>query len=324
MPPSTLQTLEQVGEQLLTNMGDFASKAIISVAVVIILLFVRKTLNKLILKNTLTSPNAYFWHKVVGYSITGLMVLIVGAIWFYGVQNLATFLGLLVAGLIVALQEPLSNLAGWMIILARHPIALGDRIEINKIQGDVIDLGPLYFSIMEIGEWVDADQSTGRIIHIPNRMVFSNAIANYTQQFPYIWNELPVSITFESNWQKAKEILQAILEETTPVFSEREKHELESLATRYFIKLGTMTPIVYTSVSENGILLTMRFLTLARQRRNLELKIWEAVLEAFEKEDDIAFAYQTQRVFYNPREGKSGVRQWPSGKKTTSSKSEKS
>ena len=319
MPPvtTTIQTFEQVGEQLLTNMNGIVSKTVISIVVIIVLLYVRKILNRIILRNNLTSTNAYFWHKVVGYSITVLMVLIVGAVWFYGVQNLATFLGLLVAGLIVALQEPLSNLAGWLFILARHPITLGDRIEIKNIQGDVIDLGPLYFSVMEIGEWVDADQSTGRIIHIPNRMVFSNAIANYTQQFPYIWDEIPVFITFESNWKKAKEILTAILEKNAPSFDEQKKKELQDLATRYFIKLGKLSPIVYTTVGDNGIVLTMRFLTPARQRRNVKRDLWEQVLEAFSQEEDIAFAYRTQRVFYNPREGKPGVRADESGAAST-------
>jgi len=320
--PSTFQTLEQVGEQLLANMGDMAGKTVVSVIVIIVLLFLRKALNRLILKNSITKSNAYFWHKVVGYTITGLMVLIVGAIWFYGVQNLATFLGLMIAGLIVALQEPLSNLAGWLFILARHPITLGDRIEIRDVHGDVIDLGPLYFSVMEIGNWVEADQSTGRIIHIPNKLVFSNAIANYTQQFSYIWDEIPVTITFESNWQKAKSLLEKALDDLSPSFTDTEEKELQQLATRYFIKLGKMTPIVYTTVVENGIQLTMRYLTPARERRNIERSMWERVLADFGKEDDIAFAYRTQRVFYNPNEGRPGV--GGSGLRTDSTDSGKS
>ena len=305
--PSTLETFEQIGEQLLTNVGGFANKVVISIIIIIVLLYVRKVLNRFIQKNDLTRSNAYFWRKVVGYGITGLIILAVGGVWLYGVQNLATFLGLLIAGLIVALQEPLSNLAGWLFILARHPFALGDRIEINNIQGDVIDLGPLYFSVMEIGQWVYADQSTGRIIHIPNRMVFTNPVANYTQQFPYIWEETPIHLTFESNWEKAKTILDKLIRELAPSFDEEEERSLRAMATTYYIKLGKLTPIVYTSVADNGVVLTMRYLVPARQRRNLEETIWEAVLRAFAGADDIEFAYKTQRIFYNPKEGKPGV-----------------
>ena len=303
---ATVDALEQVGQQLL-NTGDMLGKAIASLIIILVLLVVRKALNKLIIKSDLTSSNAYFWHKLIGYTITVMMVLAVGGIWLYGVNNLATFLGLLTAGLIVALQEPVVNLAGWLFILARHPIALGDRIEIDHIRGDVIDIGPLFFSVMEIGQWVDADQSTGRIIHIPNKLVFSNPIANYTQQFPYIWDEVPVLVTFESNWEKAKGILEEIITGMAPTFTKKEERELRELATRYFIKLGKLTPIVYTTVSDSGVMLTIRYLTPVRQRRNMEREIWESVLQAFGGEDDIDFAYNTQRVFYNPREGKPGT-----------------
>ena len=115
------------------------------------------------------------------------------------------------------------------------------------------------------------------------------------------------TITFESNWQKAKSILEKVLDDLSPSFTDTEKRELQQLATRYFIKLGKMTPIVYTSVVENGIQLTMRYLTPARERRNVERTMWERVLADFGKEDDIAFAYRTQRVFYNPNEGRPGV-----------------
>jgi len=302
----TIDTLDQIGQQIL-NRGDMLGKTLASLIIIVILLLIHKALNKLLLKRNLDSTSAYFWHKLINYSITTLLALTVGGIWLYGFSNLATFLGLLAAGLIVALQEPVANLAGWLFILARHPITLGDRIEINAIKGDVIDLGPLFFSVMEIGQWVDADQSTGRIIHIPNRMIFTNPVANYTQQFPYVWDELPVLVTFESNWQKAKGILEDLVAEQAPAFTKSEERDLRELATRYYIKLGKLAPIVYTAVSDSGVMLTIRYLTAVRQRRNMEQQLWEAVLRAFAQEDDIDLAYNTQRVFYNPREGKPGA-----------------
>lgn len=282
-------------------------KTVASIIIIVALLLVRKALNKFIISRDLSSSNAYFWHKVVSYSTVSLMVIIVGGIWLYGIQNLATFLGLLSAGLAVALREPIEDVVGWLFILAKHPFTLGDRIEIDVMQGDVIDIGPLYFSVMEIGRWVDAEQSTGRIIHIPNNRVFTSSIANYTQQFPYIWDEIPVLITFESNWKKAKDILMKIILDHAITFTEVEEREVRELATRYYIKLGSLTPTVYTSVVDSGVQLTMRYLTPARQRRDQGQLVWEAVLRAFAQEDDIDLAYSTQRIFYNPREGKSGA-----------------
>ena len=102
-------------------------------------------------------------------------------------------------------------MVGWCFILIRQPFKVGDRIQIGKVAGDVIDIRFFNFQLNEIGNWVDADQSTGRIIHIPNGIVFTEPQANYTAGFQYIWNEIPVLVTFESDWKKAKQLLTDIV-----------------------------------------------------------------------------------------------------------------
>ncbi len=307
MPPTqALQSAITVTEQLLAT-GNHLFKFLLSLAILLLALLIRKALHRVILRQDLPSQTLYFWTKAISYGVAVVAALMIGGVWLYGLNNAATFLGLLSAGLAVALREPIVNLAGWLFILVRRPLSLGDRIEIEAIKGDVIDLGPFFFSVLEVGNWVEAEQSTGRIIHIPNVKVFTAPIANYTQQFPYIWDELSILVTFESNWQKAKAILEAILEKETLHFTGPEERELRETATHYYIKLGKLTPTVYTAVADSGVQLTMRFLTPVRQRRGREQMIWEEVLQAFAGEDDIDLAYTTQRVFYNPREGKPGT-----------------
>jgi small-conductance mechanosensitive channel len=153
----------------------------------------------------------YQWQKVVKYLTVILAVILLTKVWFGAFESIGTYFGLLSAGLAIALQDLLVNFAGWIFLLIRKPFKVGDRIEINKIIGDVIDVRIFQFSVIEIGNWVDADQSTGRIIHIPNGTVFKTAQANYTAGFEYIWNEVPVLVTFESDWKKAKEILTDVI-----------------------------------------------------------------------------------------------------------------
>ena len=305
-PADVLETTLTITEELF-NSGNHIFKFFLSIFILIVALIIRKTLQKVILRQQIPSQTAYFWNKAVSYGVAFLTVFIVGSMWLYGVQNVATFLGLLSAGLAFALREPIINLAGWLFILIRQPLSLGDRIEIDSIKGDVIDMGPFFFSVLEVGNWIAGEQSTGRIIHIPNVKILTFPIANYTQQFPYIWDEISVMITFESNWEKAKQLLEQILEAATVTFTGPEEKELRETATRYYIKLGKLTPVVYTSVADSGVLLTMRYLTPVRQRRSREQLIWEEVLRAFAKEDDIDLAYYTKRIFYNPREGKPGA-----------------
>ncbi len=211
---------------------------------------------------------------------------------------------MLSAGLAIALQDLLVNFAGWLFFLIRKPFGVGDRIEIDGIIGDVIDLRLFQFSVIEIGNWVGADQSTGRIIHIPNGTVFKKPQANYTTGFEYIWHELPVLLTFESDWKKAKLILNnAVIKHSMHLSKEAEK-QIKEAAKKFLIFYNKLSPIVYTSVEDSGVLLTMRYLCHVRRRRATAEAIWEEVLDQFANHKDIDFAYPTQRFYNNLTEGK--------------------
>ena len=137
----------------------------------------------------------YRWRKTITYITLAIAVMVIGREWLEGFKSLATFLGIVSAGIAISLKDPLSNLAAWAFIVWRRPFDVGDRVEIAKHRGDVIDVHLFQFTLNEIGVWVDADQSTGRIVHIPNQMVFTEPVANYDKGFKYIWNEVPVLVT---------------------------------------------------------------------------------------------------------------------------------
>ncbi len=239
----------------------------------------------------------YKWEKIVIYSLSFIALLWSVSIWIGQFESLATFLGLLSAGVAIALREPVMNFAGWVFILTRQPFKLGDRIEIDGHKGDVIDIRIFQFTIIEVGNWVHADQSTGRIIHLPNARILSLPIANYNVGFNYIWHEIPILLTFESDWKKAKKIMDEIVRKHTAVFSDDAKREMEEAAEKKFpVVYHITTPIVYTSVEDSGVLLTMRFLCMPKKRRSTEESIWEETLTRFAQHDNIDFAYPTMRV----------------------------
>ena len=250
----------------------------------------------------------YRIRKTVAYITYPLAFLVIGRIWFAGFQAVSTYLGLLSAGLAIALQTPLVNLAGWAFILWRQPLKVGDRIQLGDDRGDVIDQRIFMFSLMEIGNWVDADQSTGRVIHIPNGKIFTDVLANYSQGFEYIWNEIPVLVTFESDWRKAKQLLDDIAQQHGTALSDSAAQKLREAAKRVMIFYNKLTPMVYTTVKDCGVMLTIRYLCEPRKRRGSEQDIWEEILDAFAAHDDIDFAYPTQRFYHNNTEGKPGTR----------------
>jgi small-conductance mechanosensitive channel len=250
----------------------------------------------------------YRIRKTVAYITYPLAFLVIGRIWFAGFQAISTYLGLLSAGLAIALQTPLVNLAGWAFILWRQPFKVGDRIQIGSDRGDVIDQRIFMFSLMEIGNWVDADQSTGRVIHVPNGKIFNEVLANYSQGFHYIWNEIPVLVTFESDWRKAKNLLNEIAQRHGTSLSDAAASKLREAAKKFMIFYSKLTPVVYTTVKDCGVLLTIRYLCEPRQRRGSEQAIWEDILDVFAEHDDIDYAYPTQRFYHNDSEGKPGTR----------------
>lgn len=268
-----------------------------SIAVILVLWLIRLIIIRVVNRNVENTAIQYKWRKNLTYFIVFLGTFIVGRIWFEGLQSVATFLGLLSAGLAIALRDPVTDFAGWIFIIWRRPFEVGDRIQIGDTKGDVVDTRVFKFTVLEIGNWVHADQSTGRVIHIPNHKVFTESLANYTSDFEFIWNELEVLVTFESNWKKAKEILQQIADKHLQDSVEDAQRQVKRATKSYLIHYRYLTPIVYTDVRESGVNLTVRHLSNPRRRRSLGQLIWEDVLVAFEKEDDIELAYPTMRIY---------------------------
>jgi small-conductance mechanosensitive channel len=283
-------------------------KILYSVLVIVGLWLVRFFGLKLIFKGVKNPKDRYYWRNGIKNVTNALLVVVIGSIWVDRVGSLATFFGLVGAGLAIALQNPIANIAGWLFIIIRRPFEVGDRVQIGEHAGDVIDIRFYQFTLNEIGNWVDADQSTGRIIHIPNGQVFKEPQANFTQGFNHIWNEIPVRVTFESNWQHAKTILEEIVNKHAEPLTRSAAKRLMDASKQYLIFYTNLTPIVYTRVIENGVSLTIRYLCDPRKRRTTEHKIWEDILATFAQQEDIDFAYPTQRIYYNAREGKSETR----------------
>ncbi|MCG6948423.1 MAG: mechanosensitive ion channel family protein [Acidobacteria bacterium] len=258
----------------------------------------------------------YRWKKSTQYLAVTVAVFALGVIWIQGFSSFATFLGLLSAGLAIALKDLVANFVGWAFILWRRPFEVGDRIEIGGTAGDVIDLRIFQFTLLEIGNWVDADQSTGRVIHVNNGRVFTESLANFTMGFDLIWNEIAVLVTFESDWKRAREILAEIAARHGAELSETAEAKVRQAARKFMIFYSKLTPTVYTTVRDCGVLLTIRYLCDPRRRRSTEQAIWEDILDAFAASDDIDFAYPTQRFYDNLTEGKPGANPIQSGNDT--------
>ncbi|MCA9399145.1 MAG: mechanosensitive ion channel family protein [Candidatus Omnitrophica bacterium] len=230
------------------------------------------------------------------YIFTATIFVCVFFIWVQNLSSITIFLGVASAGMALALQEVILSMAGWLLILFRRPFEVGDRIEINGIKGDVIDIRVFQTSLLEIGNWVQADQSTGRIVNVPNSFVFKEANYNYSRGFEFIWNELPILVTFESDWERARDIILNNAKKYTEGLENDVQRKIEAMRNRYMIYYGKLTPIVYVNIKDSGVELTLRYLTEAKKRRFTQNQLCQAILSDFASDNTVNFAYPTYRI----------------------------
>lgn len=279
------------------------AKIVLSVLVIAVLILARRLLLYLVGRKVRAAVPRYRWARYSSYTVTILAIVVLAQVWFSAIRSMGVFLGLLSAGLAIALKDLVASLAGWFFILWRRPFDLGDRVQVGAHAGDVVDIRLFSFTIMEVGNWVAADQATGRMIHLPNSRVFTEPVANYTADFPFLWNELPVLVTFESDWRRAKERLQEIVQGVAEEASREAEGRLTESSRLFLVHHGGLMPTIYTSVEESGVLLTARYVTRPRERRATAQAIWERVLDALQDEPAVALAYPTQRLRVDAPDG---------------------
>ncbi len=280
----------------LENQMNDSAKVVQTVIVIATLLLVRWLVLRAIHGRLEDSASYFKTRKWMAYLAFGIGAYAIFTIWTDRATNLGTYLGILSAGVAIALADVLENLAGWAFIVVRRPFKVGDRIEVEGRAGDVVDIRVFRFTMLEIGAWVDADQSTGRLVHVPNGRVFSEQVTNFTEGFPYIWDEIGVLVTFESDWKRTEEIVRAAMAEHAPDTSDGTiARAIREAAHHYLIRYTHLTPNTYVSVKDSGVMIHGRYLVPARQRRHVSDQLWRAILDGFAAEQTVELAYPTIR-----------------------------
>jgi len=230
------------------------------------------------------------------YILNVLIILYIVFLWVQNISSITIFLSVISAGVVLVLQEPILSIAGWFFILLRRPFEVGDRVELAAVKGDVIDIRMFQTSLLEIGNWVEADQSTGRIVNVPNSAVFKRENYNYSSGFEFIWNEIKILVTFESDWKQAEKIMLNHGQTQADGMGDVVKDKIRKMTSRYMIRYEKLTPIVYVEIKDSGVQLILRYLTESRKRRTTQDTLSRMILSDFEKEDRVNFAYSTYRI----------------------------
>jgi len=256
---------EQIQEWIKDNplLWNIAKFLIVVIVVLIIIKLLRNQLKKNI-------PNTSIRYKSQkGVEILGYILLVIIAIsYFTGtIKDFTLIIGLFTAGIAFTLQELILSIAGSLYIFLVKVYAPGDRIEIHGIKGDVIDVDSIYTTMMEIGEWVSSDNYSGRIVKLSNAFVFKGPIYNYSQDFPFIWDEVNLPIRYGSDVELAKSIIIKIASEVLSEFTANSKSQWEDVVNKYYIEDAQVDPTLAISLTDNWIQFNLRYIVDFKKRR---------------------------------------------------------
>lgn len=273
---------------------DYIQSGFYSLVVYAAIYFLFKMLLEEVIVGRIADHKArYSFRKAV--SIAYLVVLIVSiiTIWVPNPEALLVAYGLVAAGIAISLQDLFKNIAGGFMLFLTKLYRVGDRIEVGSRFGDVIDIDIMYTMLLEIRSWVDGDQATGRVIAIPNSLIITSAVINYTKDNEFIWDEIQVPVTYDSDWKGAAKMMVEIASKETQDIEERARKEISAIQEKYYLSKREVRPQVYPMMTDNWIMLSLRYVANVRSRRPLNARLHALILERIEKSKKIKVASAT-------------------------------
>ncbi|MDD2319898.1 MAG: mechanosensitive ion channel [Geobacteraceae bacterium] len=227
----------------------------------------------------------YRFRKLIGFM--GMLVgfILITVVFSDRLGNLTVAFGVAGAGIAFALQEVIASIAGWAAISVGGFYSVGDRVQVGGIVGDVIDIGILRTTVMEIGQWVKADLYNGRIVRIANSFVFKEPVFNYSADFHFLWDEITVPVKYGSDYHRAREILLAIAQEQVGDYIPHAQKDWEQMVKKFMIEKATVEPLVTMVANDNWIEFTVRYVIDFKKRRSTKDALFTKILDAFNATD---------------------------------------
>jgi small-conductance mechanosensitive channel len=266
--------MEAFGIKFIGLNPENGRKLLLTIAIIVAVVIIRRVLQMIVRGTARASDPANqfrFWaHQAISLGSALVMVIGVLSIWFDDPARLTTAVGLVTAGVAFALQKVITAFAGYFVILRGKNFTIGDRIVMGGVRGDVIALGFMQTTIMEMGQpppvqgappamWVRSRQFTGRIVTVSNSQIFDEPIYNYSQDFSYIWDEIAIPITYQADRKRAEDIMLECTRRHACTADKLTPEATKVLRERYHIDSVELEPAVYYRITDNWLELTVRF-----------------------------------------------------------------
>ena len=247
------------------------------------------------------TESRYRGRKVVSVLGHVAVVALVALVFSNRLGGLTVALGVAGAGIAFALQEVIASVAGWFAISFANFYRPGDRVQVGGIKGDVIDVGILRTTLMEVGQWVDGDLYNGRVVRVANAFVFKEPVFNYSGDFPFLWDEIKVPVKYGCDHRLTREILQSVADAIVLDYARGAKEAWRGLVAKYMLEDATVEPMITLVANDNWMEFTLRYVVDYKSRRTTRDRLFTRILDEIEKTDGrVALASATFHLVETP------------------------
>jgi small-conductance mechanosensitive channel len=272
-------------------------KIIIGLLGVLIILWLAHLLQRKLTKSIENPDLRYRMRKTVVFMGYLLAALFLAGEFSNQLHSVAVALGVASAGIAFALQEVIVSIAGWLAISFGRFYKIGDRVQLSGTVGDVIDIGVFSTTLMEIGEWVKADQYSGRVVRVANSFVFTEPVFNFSADFPYLWDEIVLPVKYGSDIQTARSILYQAAEVVVGEYNHPAQVRWKEMYKKYRLEHESVDPVVTLIANDNWLEFTLRYIVDYKKRRTTKDQLFEAILNEIATTDGkVAIASTTLQL----------------------------
>lgn len=257
-----------------------------TITFIILITIIQHLLIKVI-KKIDSSRKEYIYSQRLKVFADILKILTIIFIWGQYIRNILTLITFVSAAFTIALREFIFNFFAGLYIKIKKTIEIEDRIELNGIKGDVINIKMMNFEILEVDDTKKRGQSTGIVINFPNSTIFTAPLKNYSKAFKYIWDELTLRIPLDADLNKTKKVLYKIVNNNDIIkaIPTKMKNQLSNIHTDYRIYYNQYEPVIYTEIVDNYIELQIRYLIHPKKARFVASTIWTKILESYKNKE---------------------------------------
>lgn len=239
----------------------------------------RRSVNRFVVDPT----TRYRGRKFIAFLSYLMGIAVVATIYSDKLGGLTVAFGVAGAGVAFALQEVIASAAGWVVVSVGRYYLTGDRVQLGGIKGDVIDIGILRTTLMEVGEWVNADLYNGRIVRVANSFVFKAPVFNYSGDFPFLWDEITLPVRYGSDWEFARTMLNEIVNEVCKDYAIESAEAWRLAVNRYRLEATRIEPMITLAATDNWIQFTIRYIVDYRRRRFVRDRLFTRILEEVDR-----------------------------------------